>query len=264
MKELLAALDLETIPQLSLGTAALLIFGACALLVIVRGIFRILFGSLVLCASGFAGYLTWKNTPLMTQDGSFHWVSFVPAAIVGLVVLLLLRWIMRFLAKPLGRKEEGEPARRSPLRWVVTLLFSLIPTSVLWVGGATALRSVGSVAEIRRFADGDAATDRSAFLAALKSAIDKTLPEGWFKKIDPLSDDARVTLAKLIALGDSEPPPKAIPVLEEPQIRSLIEHDPHLRSLARSKRYADILRDPRLDNVIADPDLSAMLAGLNL
>lgn len=264
MKELLAALDLETIPQLSLGTAALLIFGACALLVIVRGLIRILLGSLVLCASGFAAYLTWKHTPLMTQDGSFHWVSFVPAALAGLVVLLLLRWVMRFLSKPFGGKDEGEQGRRSPLRWVMTLFLSLVPTSILWVGGATALRSVGSVAEIRRFADGGESTDRAAFLAALKSAIDKTLPEAWFKKIDPLSDDARVTLAKLIALGDSAPPPKAIPVLEEPQIRSLIEHDPQLRSLAQAKRYADILRDPRLDNIVADPDLSAMLAGLNL
>lgn len=264
MKEILAALDLETIPQLSLGTAALLIFGACALLVVARGIFRILFGSLVLCASGFAAYLTWKNTPLMTRDGSLHWVSFVPAALVGILVLLLLRWIMRFLSRPFGRGDEGEPGKRSPLRWAMALLFSLIPTAVLWIGGATAIRSIGSVAEIRRFADGDSVTDRSAFFAALKSAIDKSLPEAWFRKIDPLSDDARVTLAKLIALGDSAPPPKAIPVLEEPQIRSLIEHDPQLRALAKAGRYADILRDPRLDHVMADPDLSAMLAGLQL
>ena len=264
MKDLLAALDLNALPELSLGTAALLILGVCAVLVIVRGVFRILFGSLVLCASGFAAYFTWKNTPLMTQDGSLHWVSFVPAAIVGIVVLLLLRWIMRFLSKPFSRSEGGETARRSPLRWVVTLLFSLVPTSVLWVGGATFLRSIGSVAEIQHFADGDSATDHSTFFAALKSSIDKAIPEDWFKKIDPLSDDARVTLAKLIALGDSAPPPKAIAVMEEPQIRALIEHDPQLRTLAKEKRYADILRDPRLDNVVADPDLSAMLAGLKL
>lgn len=264
MKELLAALDLDTIPQVSLGTAALLISGACALLVIVRGLFRILLGSLVLCASGFAAYLTWKNTPLMTQDGSLHWVSFVPAAVVGLLVLFLLRWAMRFLSKPFGGKDEVEAGKRSPLRWVVTLVLSLVPTSVLLMGGATALRSIGSVAEIQKFVDGNSTTDRSAFFAALKTSIDKFLPEDWFKKIDPLSDEARVTLAKLIALGDSEPPPKAIPVLDEPQVRALIEHDPQLRALAKARRYADILKDPRLDNVVADPDLRQMLAGLQL
>jgi hypothetical protein len=183
-----------------------------------------------------------------------------------LVIFLLLRLLMRFLAKPFGdsSKENSGESRRSPLRWVFTLLFSLVPTSLLWFAGATALRSIGSVAEIRSFVDGSATTDRSAFLAELKSSIDRALPQEWFKSIDPLSDDARVTLAKLIALGDSEPPPKAIPVLEEPQIRSLIENDPQLRALAKARRYADILRDPRLDHVVADPDLREMLTSLQL
>lgn len=263
MKELLAAFDLETVPQLSLGTAALLIFGACALLALVRGIFRLLFGTLALCAAGTAAYLVWRHTPPL-PPGLPSWHSFVGPVAAGLMVLFLLKWIHRFFAKPFGNPDPDGRPRRSPLRWIFTLFFSLVPTSLLWFAGAAALRSAGSVAEIRAFADGDQTTGRSAFLAALKSSIDRALPVDWLKSVDSLSDDARVTLAKLVALGDSAPPPKAIPVLEEPQIRSLIENDERLRALARSGRYADILRDPRLDRVVADPDLRRMLEDLRL
>ena len=264
MKELLAALDLETIPQVSLGTAALLIFGACAALAVFRGLLRIFAGSLVVCLSGFAAYLAWRHAPVIDLPGG-PWIAPVVA---GTVVFFILRALLHFAVRPFGKKpkeEEAETSKRSPVRWAVTMLFSLVPASLLWFTGATALRNIGSVAEIRRFVDGDQATTaRSAFLAELKDAINRALPEGWFQGIDPLADDARVTLAKLIALGDGGTPPKAIPVLEEPEIRSLIQHDPKLRKLAKEKRYADILRDPRLDHVMANPDLKKMLADLQL
>jgi hypothetical protein len=263
VKELLAALDLETIPQVSLGTAALLIFGACAVLAVVRGLLRIFAGSLVVFLSGFAAYLTWRHAPVIELAGG-PWIA---PAIVGLVVFFLLRAVLHFAVRPFGKKgeEAGEAQKRSPKRWLVTSLFSLIPASLLWFTGAAALRNIGSVAEIRRFVDGEhGTTPPLAFVAELKETINRVLPEGLFQGIDPLSDDARVTLAKLIALGDSGPPPKAIPVMEEPEIKALIQHDPKLRELAKQKRYADILRDPRLDHVMANPDLKKLLADLRL
>lgn len=263
MKELLAALDLETIPQLSLGTAALLIFGACASLAVLRGLLRIFAGSLVVCLSGFAAYLAWRHAPVIDLPGG-PWIA--PVA-VGAAAFFLLRALLHFAVRPFGKPNEevAEANKRSPARWAVTTLFSLIPAALLWFTGATALRNIGSVAEIRRFVDGDqATTPRFAFLAELKETINRALPEGLFQGIDPLADNARVTLAKLIALGDSGTPPKAIPVMEEPEIRALIQHDPELRKLAKEKRYADILRDPRLDHVMANPDLKKMLADLRL
>ena len=270
MKDLLAALDLQSIPQVSLGTAALLIFGACASLAVLRGMLRILFGSMVLCLSGFAAFFAWRHAPAMASGLTGHempWLSIAAPAFAALGTFLLLRVLMRFASRPFGKpdKEVAEKNRKSPVRWAFTLLFSLIPASLLWFTGATALRNVGSVAEIRRYVDGpDAAPARSAFLAELKASIDRVLPEDWFRNFDPLADEARVTLAKLIALGDGGTPPKAIPVMEEPELRSLILHDPELRALAKSGRYADILRDPRLDHVMANPDLKRLLEKLDL
>ena len=270
MKDLLAALDLQSIPQVSLGTAALLIFGACASLAVLRGLLRILCGSLILCASGFAAFFAWRHAPAMASGltgQEMPWLSIAAPAFAALVTFLLLRLLLRFASRPFGKpdKEVAENNRKSPVRWAFTLLFSLIPASLLWFTGATALRNVGSVAEIRRYVDGpDAAPARSAFLAELKASIDRALPADWFTPLDPLAGEARVTLAKLIALGDNATPPKAIPVLEEPELRTLIQHDPELRALAKAGRYADILRDPRLDHVIANPDLKKLLENLRL
>lgn len=270
MKDLLAALDLQSIPQVSLGTAALLIFGACASLAVLRGLLRILCGSLILCASGFAGFFAWRHAPAMASGltgQEMPWLSIAAPAFAALGTFLLLRLLLRFASRPFGKSdpEVAEKNRRSPVRWAFTLLFSLVPASLLWFTGATALRNVGSVAEIRRYVDGpEAAPARSAFLAELKASIDRALPADWFAQLDPLAGDARVTLAKLIALGDSTTPPKAIPVLEEPELRTLILHDPELRALAKAGRYADILRDPRLDHIIANPDLKRLLENLRL
>lgn len=232
------------------------------MLVLLRGMLRIFAGSLVLCLSGYAAYLAWRHAP----TGSFAAATWVVPLIAGALAFLLLRLVLRFVVRPFDKQDDGDaPPRRSPVKRSLALLFSLVPASLLWFAGAAAVRSVGSVAEIRRFVDGpDADSARSAFIAELKGAIDRALPASWFKAIDPIGDEARVTLAKLIALGESSPPPKAIPVLEEPEIRALILHDPKLRELARRKRYADILRDPRLDHVMADPDLRRMLADLGL
>jgi len=270
MTELLAALDLQSIPQLSLGTAALLIFGACASLAVLRGLFRILAGSLVLCASGFAAFSAWRHAPAMASGLTGHempWLSVAAPAFAGLACFLSLRLLLRFISRPFGKtgKDIAVENRKSPVRWAFTLLFSLVPAALLWFTSATALRNLGSVAEIRRFVDGESGSPaRSAFLAELKASIDRALPQDWFHDIDPLAEEGRVTLAKLIALDGSRPPPKAIPVMEEPELRSLILHDPELRALAREKRYADILRDPRLDHVMANPDLRKLLAGLSL
>lgn len=270
MNDFPATLDLQSIPQVSLGTAALVIFAICTGLSMLRGLARVFFGSLIVCASGFAGYHAWCHAPALASGLTgwrMPWLSFVAPVVATLATFLLLRLLMRFITRPFGKEFSGfaAPKRRSPARWAITLLFSLVPTSLLWFTGATALRKFGSVAEIRRFVEGTEESQAgSAFLAELKTSIDGVLPAEWFRNFDPLADQARVTLAKLIAAGDSGTPPKAILVMEEPELRDLILHDPELRALARDRRYADILRDPRLDHVMANPDLKRLLGDLRL
>lgn len=265
MSAILSTLDnlgADGASKLSLGGITVLIFAACAGFSLLRGLFRMLIGTATLCAAGYTGYVVWGHFP---SFAGLPWLSYAVPIAAGLVVFVFLTKVVGFFSKPFSGGEGG--GERSMVQKLGRMAFSLVPASALWFSGATALRHFGSVAEVGAFADSmsqTTPTDRMTFLAQAKGLIDKYLPEGAFQKIDPLSDTARIKLAKLIAAGDSGTPPKAIPVLEEPEIRNLILNDPQLRELARERRYGDILRDPRLDHVIDNPDLKQMLAGLPL
>ncbi|MEM1082516.1 MAG: hypothetical protein AAGI48_00200 [Verrucomicrobiota bacterium] len=236
-----------------------------------RGLLRILWGTLVLCLAGLAAFFSWQHShslALQWFEKEPTWFSFGLPAITFTLTFFLLRALGRFVVRPLGTPNEeiAEKNRRSPVRWAVTLLLSLIPTSLIWFAGATLLRHAGSVAEIRTYAEGLAQQpipDRTAFLAKLKSDIENAIPAEWFTTIDPLTSDPRLTLAKLISIAE-DPPPKAIPVLEEPEIRALILGDEQLRQWAREGRYSEILRDPRLDRMLENDNLREVLAGLDL
>ena len=259
---------MDSIPQISLGTAALLIFGAIASLAVLRGLIRILWGTTVLCLAGFVAFHLWNHAPAISSQfigrdlPALSWV--LPA-----VGFLLSAFLLRFLAKtffaPLRHpnEEAAHQNRRSPVRWAITLLLSLVPTSAVWFFGATFLRHAGSVAEIRSFVDTHNLPDHTPFLAKIKESIDRALPSDWFATIDPLTSSSRLNLVKLIATADN-PPPKAVAVLEESAIRDLVLSDPQLRELARQGRYSEILRDPRLDRLLENDNLREVLSHADL
>lgn len=271
MSSLLSALNIDSIPELSLGTAALLIFGAIASLAVLRGLLRILWGTTVLCLSGLAAFFSWQNAHSLAQQyfkPEPSWFSVALPLLTFVLSFFLLRAIGRFVARPLGEPNEeiAEKNRRSPMRWAVTLLLSLIPTSLIWFAGATLIRHAGSVAELKNYVENlaqEPVSERAAFLAKLKQNIESSIPSDWFNKVDPLTSDLRLTLAKLISSAD-EPAPKAIAVLEVPEMRAIILGDPELRQLARDGRYSDILRDPRLDRMLENDNLRDVLQNLDL
>lgn len=271
MTDLLSSTNLEQIPSISLGTAALLIFGAIASLAVLRGLLRILWGTLVVCVAGFAAFACWQRAPewgRILTGNEIPWLSYALPAVAFVIAILGLRALARFIIKPLGEpnEETAEKNRRSPIRWAVTLLLSLIPTALLWFTGATMLRHFGSVAEIQAYVSEvtqQPDSSKAGFLVKLKEDVEQAFPMKWFETVDPLADQARITLAKLLSVAD-EPPPKAIPVLEVPSIQALIMNDQELRQLARDGRYAEILRDPRLDRALENDDLRQVLQGLDL
>ncbi|TAE73921.1 MAG: hypothetical protein EAZ65_00475 [Verrucomicrobia bacterium] len=268
MSEIFAGLEWKNLPQVGIGTAVLAIFGACVLVAVLRGVLRLLVGSIILCASGIAGYLAWRHTPEIAShlgNRDLSWLSVVAPVFACLATLLILRFFKDLITRPFGRSHEDSSSSRSPRRWGLTLLLCLVPAALVSLSGATAVRNVGSIVEIQRFVeDSESSSEWAIHLANLKSALDRSLPESWLGSIDPLAEKSRVNLAKLIAAGDGGIPPRAIPVIEEPELRNLILHNPDLRALAKAKRYSDILRDPRLDHVMADPDLKRLLQDLSL
>lgn len=247
--------------QLNLGTAALMIFVLCAGYVLLRGIWRMLLGTLVLAASVGLAFYTWQHAAewsLAVWGKPAEFISIGLPVIVFLVAMVVLRKVIQFVASPFtGAGKAPQRFTNLPMR----LVFALIPAALLWLLGATVVHHAGSIAEIRDAADpAKPPSETSAYLQRMKTAVENALPAAWLKWLDPLSEPARVALAKLIA---SEAAPEFEPVIDpatgKPVPRAIRIEDPALDQLAKSQHFSTLLRHPKLTEVLNDPKVRALL-----
>jgi hypothetical protein len=239
------------VPQLSLGTAALIVFLVCAVLIFLRGMLRIMIGSAVIAASVYAALWAVREAPslgIRYTGEPRAWISTGLPICAALLTFFLLRLIIRFVVKPGGEK-------RSIGSRFAGLILALFPAALLCLAGAVLVHHFGSVAEIRTYAEKSAGQGQSkvaAFTRDLKKSLEKTIPSAWLAFLDPATDHARLTLAKLIARQENAST-KAEPVKEEPILRAIVVDEKELRALAREKRYGTLLQHPKIDKALADP-----------
>jgi hypothetical protein len=260
----------ETLPQISLGTAALIIFAVCAGFVILRGMTRMIIGTVVLSFSAWIGFRVWQVAPTL----SFNWTgksqawfnNGLPVA-AFLISFFLIRKIAKSIANPVKQEPEEEKPR-SIIRTSFLLLLALVPTSLICLVGATLIHHNGSIAEVRAYSDKSAGADESfpdGFSERLKSAIEDALPESWLKNLDPLAQPSRITLAKLIAAQAESSKALIInPQTGEPIPRAIIVDDPDLQNLAREGKFSTLLRHPLLTKALEDPKIRKLIKDLNL
>lgn len=240
------------VSQLSLGSAALLVFVICAVLVFLRGMLRIMIGSAVIVASVYAGLWAWREAPALAiryTGEPRQWISIGFPVLAGLLVFLVLRFFIRFVVKPGGGEKRSMGSR------FAGLILALFPAALLCLAGAVLVHHFGSVAEIRTYAEksaGEGQSKAAAFTRDLKKSLEKAIPAAWLTFLDPATDHARLTLAKLIARQENTSS-KAEPVKEEPILRAIVVDEKELRALAREKRYGTLLQHPKIDKALADP-----------
>jgi hypothetical protein len=262
----------DSIPQISLGTAVLVIFLVCAGFVMLRGMARVLIGTVVLALSAWIGFSVWQNAPAL----SFEWfgkpLAFVTtglpvAAFVG--SFFLIRKIAKVVASPFGGNQGDDKKTSNPIvRLVYLFLFALVPTVLICLIGATFIHHTGSIAEIRAFSEKKSGSGEPApagLSQNLKSSVENALPESWLRLLDPLADPSRLTLAKAITARSGAPPEAAIdPETGKPIPRAVIVDDPHLQKLAREGKFGTLLRHPLLTKALDDPKVQALLKDLDL
>jgi len=246
-----------SVPQLSLGSAALLVFIICAVLVFLRGMLRILIGSAVIAASIYAGLWAVREAPslgIRYTGEPRAWISTALPIVVGLLTFFVLRFLIRFVVKPGGEK------RTLGSRFAGVFL-ALIPAALLCLAGALLVHHFGSVAELRTYAErsaGEGQSKAASFTRDLKKSLEKTIPSSWLAFLDPATEHARLALAKLIARQENASA-KAEPPKEEPILRAIVVDEKELRALAREKRYGTLLQHPKIDKALADPRVKKAL-----
>jgi len=268
-QHLLDSVRTSGVPQISLGTAALVIFLVCAVMVFIRGLARILVGSATLAFAVYVGLWAWRESSGIAIKYTGHpmpWLDVAWPVAAGLITFLVLRILTNFVLKPFSK---GEGPKMSLFSRVLRLPFALIPAALVCAAGVMLVQHVGSLGELRSFGDRGMATKRPEWAKTaeeLKRTLDVNIPADWMAKLDELTHDKlRLTLAKLItAKADNDVPPKAIPVIEGPVLKAIVVDETRLKGLAKDKQYGSLLNHPDINRALSDPKVREVLSKLDL
>ena len=260
----------DSIPQLSLGTAALIIFLVCAGFVMLRGITRVFVGTVVLALSAWLGFLAWQEAPTLSVEWFGKSLGIITTGLpvaVFLVSFILIRMIAKTIARPFGKPDEEKPSGSPAIRLAMRLLLALIPTSLLWLIGATFIHHTGSIAELNAFAEktlGNNDSTPAKYIKRLKLSIEAALPESWLNALDPLAENSRLNLAKLITAQSGDPlKPVIDPLTGKPIPRAIVVEDRELQNLAREGKFGTLLRHPLLTKALDDPGIQTLVKNLH-
>jgi hypothetical protein len=261
---------LESFPQISLGTAALIIFVVCAGFVLLRGITRMIIGTAVLGLSVWIGFRVWQMAPALSLEWtgkSLAWITNgLPFAAV-LVSFFVIRLIVNAVVRPF-QKSQGNSPPRTLVATVSRLVFALLPTSLIFVILIAWAHHSAAVADVKASAEkssGAVNAHPANFNQRLRAAVEGQLPESWLRLLDPFTDPSRIALAKLIA-AQSETSLKLVtdPQTGKPIPRAIIVDDPALQKLAREGKFDTLLRHPLLTKALSDPAVKKLLRDLSL
>lgn len=248
---------MDTLPEISLGTAALIIFGLCAGYMFIRGLARTFVNTAFLVISAWVGFRVWQQAPSL----AISWFG-QPSELIAtglpivafLASLLVLRKIIKFFRAPVPKTAE-DIAPKSSGQLVFRLLVTIIPAALLCLTVATLVHHASSVAEIRNSAEFGTSSPPSPSLAErLKNSISVAIPQSLMDKLDPLTAQPRLRLAKMIAASPDKPlEPVLDPETGRPHPRAIIVDDPELMNLAKEGRFSTLLRHPLLSEALKDP-----------
>ena len=130
---------MDTLPEISLGTAALIIFGLCAGYMFIRGLARTIVNVACLTLSAWVGFRVWQQAPSLAIDW-FNKPSELVATglpiVAFLATLIVLRRIVGFFRAPIPKSSE-DVAPKSSGQLVFRLIITVIPTALLCLTAAT-------------------------------------------------------------------------------------------------------------------------------
>lgn len=248
---------MDTLPEISLGTAALIIFGCCAAYMLIRGLARTLVNASLIAVSAWVGFRLWQQAPLLAIEW-FGKPSETIATGLPLVAFLatfiVLRKIIGFFRSPIPRPAE-EVAPRTLGQLLFRLVATLVPAALLCLVAATLVHHISSVAEIRDSAEyGTTSSPTPSLAERLKNSLIVAIPQDLMDKLDPLTAQPRLKLAKMIAASPDRPlEPVINPETGRPYPRAIIVDDPELVGLAKEGRFSTLLRHPLLSEALKDP-----------
>lgn len=242
---------MDSLPEISLGTAALIIFGCCAIYLFLRGLARTFINTALLAVSAAVGFWLWQNAPSLTlqwtEEPSPILFIAIPAAGFLLTYLILRKAIGLFRA-PLPRISE-ETTPKSKFQLLSRLLLALIPAAALCIIAALAINHFGAISEIENYAENKSPTsEHPTTTSNLRETLTSFIPPEILEKFDPSSASDQITTAKsLIAKFQNRETPAN---LSPHNITQIINEHPDLIDLIKDGHYSTLLRHPALAEAV--------------
>ena len=213
-----------------LGATEIIGIGILALAVIgfLKGLNRTF---LALVCLGIAGYAAlWGNEHAHDFTANWSaipaiWTPKIVAAITGLVVFFICRYLLHFLVDPFNDSKTGKRIGFGLPAAALSLCAGLV---LVWLG-FTGIRYAASLAELRdtrRILElnqtSESVQETSALLLKAQRIIDDSPIGQWQRSTDPLYNSGKLALSKLLVMYHHEATRKEL--LKNPTISQLLNH----------------------------------------
>ena len=263
---------LAALPQISLGTAAVLIFGVCLTYVLLRGVGRLMVGTAMLTVSALLGLITWQKAPEISIAVFNKTVGFITTGLPIIVFVgsfVIIRIALKWIANPFGTEKEKEPMKDrrglSKMRLLSLLGFALVPTLMVMMIAAGLIHHAAAVQELQQEADSKASKDPT-YAQQLSDTIEAIVPQKLLSTISPFAEKSRLALAKWVtekANETDELEPAIDPETGKVIPRAIIVEDAELERLARERKFGTLLRHPVITEALEDPEVRKLVDDLD-
>ena len=262
---------LAALPQISIGTAAVLIFGVCLTYILLRGVGRMLVGTAMLTASALLGLIVWQKGPEISMAVFNKSVGVITTGLPILVFVgsfILIRIALKWIANPFGGEDKAPIKDRrglSKTRILILLGFALIPTLICLFFASGLIHHTAAVQELRQQADPEASQEPT-YAQQLRDSIEAIVPRKLLSTISPYAEKSRLALAKWVsdkANEKEELEPAIDPETGKVIPRAIIVEDAELERLARERKFGTLLRHPVITKALEDPEVRRLVDDLD-
>ena len=250
----------------SFTTLAVILFAIIALVGFIRGVLRMIFGTVALAIGTVAAYFTFQYAPLYLERPR---VILIVSIVAGLVTFILAhKIILGILLRPFLGKHRGAIGGMGAI-------VSLLPAAFLIWTLANGFRLSGTMMEMEQIDENVTAAEgdqiESGWIANLRRAMDNDALANFLSKIDPFVEKGKAALVQILISSKDETAPDAIAfydkdaaeVIRNPAIQKL-KADPEIRQLIDSGDYVKLLRNPKVREAAKNNSITAKLKEIDI
>ena len=268
-------MDLSGIGATGIIALVLLAFAAIGF---IKGLIRTVSSMICLALSGYAAL--WANQNTHELSGSLisetnTWLPKVAAAVAGLTVFFIGRYILKFIANPFEKSEKNKEKEKGfNFGLPSALICLLISLAIFWIG-SNIINHSGNLSEIRQTQSLIlSGKDKKTVLAAeplllkAKHFISSSLLGKLQRKTDPFHTPGNLSLCQLLIMNTDTD--TRVEMLKHSEIHDVLNNplfinlafDEELKDVIQSGDSKEILKHPKVLQAIEDETLKNSITAL--